>query len=354
MEITALKKHFQQIKRIHNANLWVQFFANGHPIKQRLLRVPEADAPDLPPIAPQYRPSTYHAMYQAAMAEGIALGITSGYGEDYKAETYMPIPTVMQDDIDIMGRKHLTAGLAAAQYPHFVALYTDFYGHLDIMGAGEISSEEINELRNAAWDQATQSAGIREPKPFKFYFNPDKMPKDLQKLTKDKKTRKIWKDHLSQELGMGSFRNLNKWLDKNYPSQADRLQLWNSLWAKIGVTPAPQPGSRVPVPTLDKDTASRVGPDATYKYAAWMLSGFNRAYGAFTKMVESELPAVFTIHNKGTMNHSAVSHAWAGYRSPNIDPAYMGDGASAVSVSEWNLDGVPKPYFSPRFIIERL
>ncbi|MEM7394892.1 MAG: hypothetical protein AAF492_21380, partial [Verrucomicrobiota bacterium] len=108
---------------------------------------------------------------------------------------------------------------------------------------------------------------------------------------------------------------------------------------------------------LDDDNKERFGKQAAYDYASYNLRGVQRCYRTITQTVEDELPAVFTIHNKGTMNHASVSHAWTGIRTPNVDPAYLDGGASAISVSEWNLDAVPKPYFLTtfynRFLIDR-
>ena len=344
--------HFNQMKNTHNANLWVHFFANAHPVIAANPIIPEADAADLPPSAAQYRPALHHAMYQQVMARGMALGITTGYGEDYKAETYMPVPTEIPEDIQTMARKYLSAGLGAAQYPNFVALYTDYYGHFDFMGAGEIDGEHLSRIRNSAWDNAFKNSMQTPEKPYSFQFNPDKFSDEFMKLTGDKKTskanRKKWKGALTAK-GLARFRDLGKWLDANYPSQDERLALWNELWGVMGVRPAPEPRRTIPVPVFKDQYAKKVGKETSYQFADYMLRGFQRAYGAFTKSVETELPAVFTIHNKGTMNHSYTSHAWSGYRSPNIDPAYLSDGASAISVSEWNLDGVPKPYFLTTF-----
>ena len=344
-------EHFDHIADTHNANLWVHFFANAHPVVGHNPIINEAEAADLPPSAAQYRPPLHHAKYQAAMARGMALGITAGYGEDYKAEVYMPIPTELESDIQTMARKYLSAGLGAAQYPHFVALYTDYYGHFDFMGGGEIDAEHVQTIRNTAWDNAFKGKQA-PPKPFKFEFNPDKLSKELIEKTGGKKkgraNRNKWKESLAAK-GLTNMRHIGKWIEENYPSQSDKLELWNELWKTMEISPAPEPGREVPVPVIKGSFAEEIGEEKTYQYADYMLRGFERAYGAFTKLVETELPAVFTIHNKGTMNHSSTSHAWSGFRSPNIDPAYLGKAASAISVSEWNLDGVPKPYFLTTF-----
>ena len=346
------KGHFDQIEKIHNPNMWVHFFANAHPVIGSNPQIPEADAADLPPSAAQYRPPLHHAMYQHVMARGMALGITAGYGEDYKAEVYMPVPTELEEDIQTMARKYLSAGLGAAQYPNFVALYTDYYGHFDFMGAGEIDGEHLTKIRNSAWDNAFKDSPRAPDKPFTFQFNPDKFNSEFMAKTGGKKEgkskRNQWKEALKTK-GLDNIRNVGKWLDANYPTQDDRLALWKELWGVMGIRPAPEPQRHVPVPVLKKGFIEKVGKETAYDFADYMLRGFQRAYGSFTASVESELPAVFTIHNKGTMNHSATSHAWSGYRSPNIDPAYLSDAASAISVSEWNLDGVPKPYFLTTF-----
>lgn len=334
--------------RIHQANLWVNFFANRYPIVGPGQDLPQADDPTMPPAAAEYRPSLTHAFYESLMAEGIALGICVGYGEDYKAEVYMPIPTVLEDQIATMARKYLAGGLGAAQWPHFVALYTDFYGHIDSDGAGEISDEQLTAIRDATWERASAAAGFEVDRPPRYEFDHKRLPEAHSAPFKDGSTRKKWGEFLAaQREAHGGDK---QWFDHLPPDEQARV--WAGAWAAIG-HPAPRL-TYVPRPTLDAATAELVGPQAAYDYASWILSGVGRAYGAFTAAVESELPAVFTIHNKGTMNHSSVSHAWSGTRTPNIDPAYLGDGASAISVSEWNLDGVPKPYFLTTFYNRRL
>lgn len=264
---------------IHQATLWVNFFANAWPILGPDQALPEAEAADLPPAAAEYRPAHTHALYQKLMAEGIALGVFLGYGEDYKAEVYMPLPTIDPKQQAVLARKYLAGSLAAATLPNFVAAYTDAYGHMDWNGGGELSTEEFEGVRHATWEAAAKAAGI---------------------------------------------------------------------------APAPELPEKGGLPTLSDPVAAAVGRDAAYRFASFALRGIERCYAAITSGVEAELPAVFTIHNKGTMNHSVAPHAWTGFRTPNIDQAYMLDGATAVSVSEWNLDAVPKPYFLPTFHVQGL
>ena len=53
-----------------------------------------------------------------------------------------------------MARKYLNAGLGAAQYPHFVALYADYYGHIDSDGAGELTEAELKLIRDETWRES--------------------------------------------------------------------------------------------------------------------------------------------------------------------------------------------------------
>ncbi|HAT09841.1 MAG TPA: hypothetical protein DCS97_04465, partial [Planctomycetes bacterium] len=348
--------HAEQVLRsIHGANLWVNFFANAWPIIGPVQELPEAAAPDLPPVAGCYRPSLTHAFYQKLMAEGVALGIFMGYGEDYKAEVYMPLPTVDRGQQAILARKYLAGSLAAASLPNFVAAYTDAYGHMDWAGGGELSSAQLAQTRETNWREAAKAAGITvSAKPLAISFDQDDWSKEAREALRkrDGKARQafeqVWK---AKQESAGGGKN---WLTESCPTEADQQALWNACFAAAGITPAPAPPRREPLPTLDAATTATVGRDAAYRYASFVLRGIERCYGAITRMVEGELPAVFTIHNQGTMNHSSAPHAWTGWRTPNIDPAYLVDGASAVSVSEWNLDAVPKPYFLPTFHVQNL
>lgn len=348
--------HAERIARdIHRANLWVNFFANGWPIEGAGQALPEAAAADLPPAAGEYRPSLTHAYYQKLMAEGIALGIFMGYGEDYRAEVYMPLPTIDAGQQAVLARKYVAGSLAAATLPNFVAAYTDAYGHMDWSGGGELSATQLAAVREATWKAAAKAAGF-DPgaKPVRLTFDWDDWPaaaRDALKA-KDGKARQafeaVWK---AKEAAVGGGKD---WLKKACPTEADLLALWKDCFAAAGISPPPEPPRAEPLPELDDATEARVGRDAAYRYASFVLRGIERCYGAITRGVEAELPAVFTIHNKGTMNHSAAPHAWTGFRTPNIDQAYMVDGANAVSVSEWNLDAVPKPYFLPTFHVQGL
>jgi outer membrane protein assembly factor BamB len=340
---------------IHKANLWVNFFANGWPIIGNGQDLPEAGAADLPPAAAEYRPAHTHAYYQKMMAEGVALGLFMGYGEDYKAEVYMPLPTIDRGQQAVLARKYLAGALAASTLPNFVAAYTDAYGHMDWSGGGELSAEELAGVRDATWTEAAKAAGIPVPaKPVRLSFDwDDWSPAARDALKKkDGKAReafeKVWKD---RQTAVGGGKD---WLEKAAPTDAERIALWNACFAAAGITPPPEPPRAATLPELDEEIAAKVGRDAAYRFASFVLRGIERCYGAITRGVEAELPAVFTIHNMGTMNHSVAPHAWTGFRTPNIDPAYAVDGASAVSVSEWNLDAVPKPYFLPTFYQQNL
>jgi hypothetical protein len=343
------------LEPIHQANLWVNFFANSWPISGPDQVLPEAGAADLPPAAAEYRPSLTHAYFQKLMAEGVALGVFMGYGEDYKAETYMPLPTVDGRQQAVLARKYLAGALGAATLPNFVAAYTDAYGHMDWAGGGELSAAQLAATRETNWREAAKAAGISvTQKPIALSFDWDDWSPEAREALKKKdgKTREafeaVWKAKQA-EAGGGK-----DWLEDACPTEKDQLALWQACFAAAGIRPAPEPPRREPLPTLDTGTTATVGRDAAYRYASFVLRGVERCYGAITRTVESELPAVFTIHNLGTMNHSVAPHAWTGFRTPNIDPAYLADGASAISVSEWNLDGVPKPYFLPTFYTQSL
>ena len=326
----------------------MNLFGNNHPVVDARPQLPEADAADLPPVAAQGRPSLTRATYQALMASGISLGVTMGYGEDYKAEVYMPLPTIHDVEMDTLARKYLNGALGYAAYPHFVAAYADYYGHVDYSGGGEIAGEQRSAILNSYWEQARAAAGIGNlERPYRFTFDRKKLPKAMQDLLKDRDTRRGFEGYLNgkrEEHGGDK-----KWFDNNYESVPERMRIWREAWTAAGVSPIPEVPTYVPLPELDEVNRERVGRQAAYDYASFALRGTERIYGRVTQTIEDELPAVFTIHNKGTMNHAGVSHAWTGFRTPNIDPAYLADGASAISVSEWNLDGVPKPYFLTTF-----
>lgn len=344
------------LKRIHHANLWVNFYGNSFPLVGPDSALPMADHPELPPPAAYRRPALTHAFFQALMSEGISLGICAGYGEDYRSEVYMPLPTTIRRQIDVLARKYLTSGMGAAHHPHFVALYTDYYGTMEYMGGGELSSDELREVRQTLWKQATAAAGMKSAQqPLKYEFDRKKQPADLREHFKNRDTAKAWDNAIKAEkTAAGGHRD---WIKQTFPANEDKQLLWDRLWKAAGVAPVPNVPRYVPLPTLDEANAKAFGPQAAYDYASHNLRGVQRCYGTITKTVEAELPAVYTIHNKGTMNHSSVSHAWSGFRTPNVDPAYLADGASAISVSEWNLDAVPKPYFLTtfynRFLIDR-
>ncbi len=343
------------LRPIHQANLWVNFFANSWPIAGPDQTLPDSSAADLPPVAAEYRPSLTHAYYQKLMAEGVALGVFMGYGEDYKAEVYMPLPTVDARQQAVLARKYLAGALGAATLPSFVAAYTDAYGHMDWAGGAELSAAQLAATRETNWREAAKAAGISATqKPIALSFDWDDWSAEAREALKKKdgKAREafeaVWK---AKQAAAGGGKD---WLEESCPTDKEQLALWQACFAAAGISPAPEPPRREPLPTLDAGTTATAGRDAAYRYASQVLRGVERCYGAITRTVESELPAVFTIHNLGTMNHSVAPHAWTGFRTPNIDPAYLADGASAYSVSEWNLDGVPKPYFLPTFYAQSL
>ncbi len=332
-------------KGIHQASFWNNFYTANMPVRGPQPQFPEADAPDLPPVSAMGRPALPHAFFQELMSQGIAFGLTPGYGEDYKAEVYMPIPTVVEDQMRQMGRKYLNVAQGASQHPNFVALYTDFYGHMDFMGAGEIASEQLNEIRERLWKEGTEAAGMRgASKPRKYPTSRKELPKDQQALLKDKTKSKAW-DAYWREQGERYKADGKKWFGKR--TLREQQQLWAGGWKAAGLS-APAAPEYIPKPELSSHRKESLKGDENYLYASHLLRGIERAYGTFTSMVEEEFPSVFTIHNRLGMNHSKVGHAWTGIRTPNVDPAYT-QGASAVSVSEWNLDSVPKPYLLPTF-----
>lgn len=336
------------LDRIHNANLWVNLFGNAHPVVGPNPQLPEADAGDLPPPAAIRRPSLTHATYQALMAQGVALGITMGYGEDYKAEAYMPLPTIHESEMDVLVRKYLNGALGYAAYPHLVAAYTDYYGHMEYTGGPELTGTERRNVLNSYWDQARAAAGIGNlERPYRWTFDRKKWPSAMRDLLKDRNTGRAFNAYLNER--KDEHGGDKKWFENHYTDDRARMAVWRSAWQAAGVNPIPDPPRYVPLPTLDDANAEHVGRQAAYDYASFALRGVERIYGRITDSLEAELPAIFTIHNKGTMNHSSVSHAWTGFRTPNIDPAYLDGGATAISVSEWNLDSVPKPYFLTTF-----
>jgi len=341
------QRRFERVEKgIHQASFWNNFYSANVPVRENRPQLPEAQAPDLPPSVAVGRPALPHALYQELMRQGIAFGVTPGYGEDYKAEVYMPIPTVIEDQIRQMGRKYVNAAMGVAQHPNFVALYTDFYGHMDFTGAGEIASEQLKEIRERLWKEGTRNAGMRGvPKPRKYPTARKSLSKDLQGRLKNKPAQKAWDAYWKAQAE--TFKaDGKKWMEKR--SESEKQRMWTGAWAAAGVSPAPSAPTFVPLPELDKTNRERAKGDENYLYASHALRGIERAYGTFTGMVEAELPSVFTIHNRLGMNHSKVSHAWTGIRTPNVDPAYA-RGASAVSASEWNLDAVPRPYFLSTF-----
>ena len=343
------QKRFERVeKRIHHANFWNNFFSNSLPVRQAMPELPSAQDPRLPPLESQYRPSLTHAFYQMLMDQGMAFGITLGWGEDYRAETYMPLPTIIEEWMDTIARKYLNGSQAMSQYPNFVSVYTDFYGHMDYTGGGEIAGAQSRRLKEALWKAAIKAAGIEgAERPYRYDFNRDltKMPENLRSPHgSDKAKRSAWSNFWKVEEAQNS--GDKKWKDKL--PEKEKMALWKRAWASMGVD-APEPNRYYPFPELDKANQEKYGKQANYDYASFVLSGIERVYGRLTEWVEDEVPAVFSVHNRWGMNHSGVSHAWSGFRTPNIDPAYLQKGASAISVSEWNLDSVPKPYLLPTF-----
>lgn len=334
----------------HKASLWVNFYSNSHPLAgPDPYDLPHADAPDMPPAGAAFRPSLTHAFYEHFMRNGTAIGITLGYGEDYRAEVYMPVPGTVQEDMDILARKYLVGSLGAQQFPHFVSVYTDYYGHLDWHGGGELSSEDNRRVQEAIWEQAARKAGIDPTnRPLRY-----RMPNRLREMDDqyrnlvqrmDKTYAEFFENVNPQDYGSEGGRN---WRD-NLTGEMT-LKLWTDLWAALGVSPPPPGQPYTPHPDqLPEPILTKYGQDANYKYSSHMLRGIERMYGLLTDRIAEELPAVFSFHNRLGMNHAAVSHAWTGFRTPNIDPAYA-RGATAIDVSEWNLDGVPKPFFLSTF-----
>ena len=338
---------FERVEKgIHQASFWNNFYSSSLPVVQQAPDLPEADAADLPPSVGMGRPSLPHALYQELMRQGMSFGVTPGYGEDYKAEVYMPIPTVIEDQMQQMGRKYVNAAMGMAQHPNFVALYTDFYGHMDFTGAGELASDELTEIRERLWKDGKMAAGLSNiSKPRKYPTSQKSLPRDLQQLLKPKPARKGWESYWKEQAQ--TYKSDGKdWMKKR--TEAEKRRLWSGAWAAAGISPVPSAPEVIPLPELDKATQETLNGDENYLYASHALRGVERAYGTFTEMVKSELPSVFTIHNRLGMNHAKVSHAWTGIRTPNVDPAYA-RGASAISASEWNLDGVPRPYFLSTF-----
>lgn len=341
------KNRFERVEKgIHKASFWNNFYSPNIPVRSPGMNLPEADAPDMPPSVAMGRPALPHALYQELMRQGIAFGVTPGYGEDYRAEVYMPIPTVVEDQMRQMGRKYVNSAMGVAQHPNFVAMYTDFYGHMDFTGAGEIASEQLKEIRERLWKEGTRAAGLSGvAKPRKYPTSRKSLSKDLQGLLKDKAKQKAW-DGFWKSQAERYKADGKKWMEKR--SESEKRSLWTQAWRAAGVTSVPAAPTYIPLPELDKENRAKANGDANYLYATHALRGIERAYGTFTGMVEEEFPTVFTIHNRLGMNHSKVSHAWTGIRTPNVDPAYT-RGASAISASEWNLDAVPRPYFLSTF-----
>ncbi|MEM7397205.1 MAG: hypothetical protein AAF492_33200, partial [Verrucomicrobiota bacterium] len=240
------------LKRIHHANLWMNFWGNSFPLVGPDRALPDSDHPSLPPSAAYERPALTHAFFQALMAEGIALGICAGYGEDYKAEVYMPLPTVIPDQMQTLARKYLAAGMGAAHHPHFVSLYTDYYGHMEFTGAGELSKDELTLVRDTLWDQATAKAGMKNAaRPLKYTFDRKKLSSALQQPFKNRDTAKAWDQAIkAKREAAGGARD---WIEKSYPESTDKKLLWNDLWSAAGVNPIPDPPTYVPLPTLDDD-----------------------------------------------------------------------------------------------------
>ena len=251
--------------------------------------------------------------------------------------------------MDILARKYLNGALGYSIYPHFVAAYTDYYGHVDYTGAEELSGEQIGRIRESYRTQAQAAAGLSGlERPFRWTFDRKRWPKALREAydSQSRDARKafdqVLKDRREQHGGD------KKWSENHYKT-GRRAACRPCQATALGVSPIPDPPRYIPLPQLDENNLERVDRQAAYDYASFMLRGTERIYGRITDQLETELPAIFTIHNKGTMNHASVSHAWTGFPYPNIDPAYLHGGATAISVSEWNLDSVPKPYFLTTF-----
>ena len=144
---------------VHNANFWVNLFAGETPITGPAQTLPGADDADMPPAAAEYCPSSTHALYQLLMARGISLGVMMGYTEA-GPENYMPLPTVFQDQMDIIARKYLMGALSLAQFPHFTGVYTDMYAKPDWHGGGELSKEQSDAVHTTLYARALAAAGV--------------------------------------------------------------------------------------------------------------------------------------------------------------------------------------------------
>lgn len=135
---------------------------------------------------------------------------------------------------------------------------------------------------------------------------------------------------------------------------------WEQGWRAAGLAAPPDApldaaGRRTyPLP-WPGDAAATAGPDATYRFTSFVLEGMQRCLAASTRMVEGELPAVFTLLNKNRENHrQPLVYAWRDWsRSPSVAPE-ASRGTTGIAVSEWNLDAEPQAYLLSTFIQQPL
>lgn len=337
-----------EAKQVHNANLWVQIFADGTPLVPSTLELPGADDPAAPPATPAQRPAATHALYQLLLSRGIALGVMMG-GSELGSENYHPLPTINQDHIALVARKYLAGSLSLAQHPNFVGVYTDAYGRPEWHGEGgkdEVSPEQVVAARKAMYEAAVAAAGVKPVPQPPFDFGDAKNPIKWENAVGAPKLeggqRKAFAEAVAAivERDHGGDRAA---LDQ--APEAVRLAAWNAAWQAAKVSPVPPARVSYPLPKPAGIDLSSGGPEAEYRYIEFVQRGISRGYAAATSAIERVLPGVFTIQNHNRENHrQPFVYAWRDWtRSPSF-PGEYADGVTVVASSEWNLDGEPQPY----------
>jgi hypothetical protein len=339
----------KEMVRGHNANGWINIFSSGPQMgPSQNWRTAQQDA-DLPPVGGEYRPGTMQAHYQALMARGANAIIMMG-GAELGSENYMPVPTTPGAAMDLMARKYLVGAMSFAYLPNFTGVYTDAYAKPDWHGGEEFTDAEEAEVRAKVWELGWKHAGLGNVAPASD-FGDDRTPIDFSKAVGtpalDGGKRKIFSEYV-QKVIQDEYKGEVGLLYKAPVSQKQKV--WNGAWSAVGVTPAPQAKPRYPMPRPNLDTMPA---DAQYKFTEYVQSGFGRYYGSLTRAIESQMPAVYTIHNRRRENHRQAGYAWGDWsRSASVPPEYSFGGPTVLYSSEFNLDAEPQPYSMPTMYLQ--
>ena len=379
------------IRDVGSSNLWINMGASNVPLFGPEQALPEANRGDLPPASAEYRPSHGHARAQLLMANSVAIGLHNGWAED-GSENYMPLPTIHQSKMDVVGRKYLMSALSFAQFPNFVGFYTDIYSKPDWHGGVELSVEELEAVQKDLFAAACKAAGFKQtPEPSSAYPWNKKLPDRFKNKLGAKEFNAIAGEYVNQNYGGDWNRLINA-------SAMEQRKAWNKMWEtaiaraakankadkedmvgpeeilkkkqvdeeialeeenrKSGRKPSgfeiPEPEKCYPFPWPSGIDLSVAGPDADLRYTGFVQSGIARCYATITRFIEQECPALFTIHNRRRENHRDAGYSFKDWtRGPSIPPEFC-RGATVIFSSEWNLDNEPQPFNGPTHYCQTL